>query len=45
MKYKQSDVWLRTAIIATAALTATFPARAQDAAAEFVVSGEAVPAY
>ena len=45
MKYKQSDIWLRTAVVAAAALTAAFPARAQDAAPEFVVSGEAVPAY
>lgn len=44
MKYKQSNVWLRAAIVAAAALAATFPARAQDAAAGFVVSGDAAVA-
>lgn len=44
MKYKQSDVWLRAAIVATAALTAAFLARAQDAAPGFVVSGDAAAA-
>ena len=44
MKYMQSDVWLRAALVATVALTAAFAARAQHGAPEFVVSGEAAVA-
>ena len=44
MKNKQSDVWLRAAIVVTAALAATFLARAQDAAPGFVVAGDAAAA-
>ena len=44
MKNLQSGVWLKAAITVTAALAVTYVARAQDGAAEFVVSGEAAVA-